>query len=48
MKIKFDAKRLAVISYNVIVTSIVSEIVNESIKAVKNKIKDIKRKEEAQ
>lgn len=45
MRIKFDTKRVGNICFNVIVSGIASEVVNESIKAVKNKVKNIRRKE---
>ena len=46
MRLKIDTKRLINISYNVVITGIMTEVVNETIKATKNKIKNIKRKKD--
>lgn len=45
MRIKIDTKRLGTMCFNIIVSGVVSEIVNESIKTVKTKVKSIKKKE---
>lgn len=45
MRIKIDTKRLGTMCFNIIVSGVVSEIINESIKTVKTKVKSIKKKE---